>query len=159
MIVPAFADPTKDAADAKEAIGMRRKVYGAAAAREAVVLVVLEVVVFVAFAAAVGARPARLAVGALALAGLAAIVHLSATFDDEASGVTMPARSRDRHRPVPRETAAAPAACSARAGSESRPRTPPVATSRPPFQRLVASDRQAGRCCRGAPIGQRRAGR
>ena len=90
MIVPAFADLTKDAADAKEAVGMRRKVTGAAAAREAVVLVVLEVVVFVAFAAAVGARPARLAVGALAFAALAVILHLSVTFDDEASGVTMP---------------------------------------------------------------------
>jgi hypothetical protein len=90
IVASSFADPTKDAAGAREAVGMRRKVYGAAAAREAVVLVVLEVVVFVAFAAAVGARPARLAVGALAFAGLAAIVHLSATFDDEASGVTVP---------------------------------------------------------------------
>lgn len=90
IVAPSFADLTKDAAGAKEAIGMRRKVYGAAAAREAVVLILLEVVVFVAFAAAVGARPARLAVGALAFAGLAAILHLSVTFDDEASGVTMP---------------------------------------------------------------------
>jgi hypothetical protein len=89
MIVPAFADLTKDAVDAKEAIGMRRKVTGAAAVREAAVVILLEVVVFVGLAAAVGARPARLAVGALAFAGLAAMLHLSVTFDD-ASGVTMP---------------------------------------------------------------------
>jgi hypothetical protein len=69
---------------------MHRRVTGGAAVREAVGLILLEVVAVVAGVAIFGFPPVRMAVGAAGFAAVVAIVYLSASFDDEASGASMP---------------------------------------------------------------------
>jgi hypothetical protein len=69
---------------------MHRRVTGDAGVREAVGSILLEVVAVVAGVAVFGLPPVRMAVGAVGFAAVVAIAYLSASFDDEASGASMP---------------------------------------------------------------------
>jgi hypothetical protein len=69
---------------------VHRTVTGGAAVREAVGLILLEVIAVVAGVAIFSLSAVKLVVGAAGFAALVAIVYLSVSFDDEASGASMP---------------------------------------------------------------------